>query len=112
MLTGRQGPLTRARIGLAFMLCTPQPHTPMKKSTTLAATALLVSACSHPPTPSPAPAGAPPKVGMANPASVFCIQQGGKLRMVKTALGEHAMCVLPDGREIEEWAFFRQHHTN
>ena len=32
--------------------------------------------------------------------------------MVKTALGEHAMCVLPDGREIDEGAFFRQHHTN
>lgn len=89
-----------------------QLHLLMKKSTSLAATALVLSACSHSPAPSSAPSGTSPNVGMANPASVFCLQQGGKLRMVKTAQGEHAMCVLPDGREIEEWAFFRQHHTN
>lgn len=80
----------------------------MKKTSALAATAVVLSACAASPDPRPQPAT--PSVGIANPASVFCIQQGGKLRMVKTAQGEHAMCVLADGREVEEWAFFRLHH--
>lgn len=79
----------------------------MTKTCALAATALALTACaSGTGNRLPEP---PPPIGMANPASVFCIQQGGKLRMVKTAQGEHAMCVLPDGREVEEWAYFRQH---
>lgn len=49
-------------------------------------------------------------VGMSNPASEFCEQQGGKLRMVKTERGEHGICMLPDGRALEEWALFRQYH--
>lgn len=78
----------------------------MHKTSALVATAALISGCAnHEPAAQPAP-----MVGMANPASVFCVQQGGKLRMVKTERGEHGICVLPDGREIEEWAFFRQHH--
>lgn len=79
----------------------------MNKTNALAATALALTACASAP-PSSQPAN-PPHVGIANPASVFCIQQGGKLRIVKTAQGEHAMCVLADGREVEEWTYFRQH---
>ena len=84
----------------------------MHKSATLAASALLLSACAAPPAPSTPDksTAAVRSVGLANPASVFCIQQGGKLRMVKTSQGEHAMCILADGREVEEWAYFRQHH--
>ncbi len=52
----------------------------------------------------PSPDGAAiPVVGMANPASVFCEQQGGTLEM----LDQTGMCKLPDGRMIEEWAYFR-----
>ncbi|XLM22412.1 DUF333 domain-containing protein, partial [Chromobacterium piscinae] len=44
-------------------------------------------------------------VGMANPASVYCVQQGGKLLPQKDAAGnEYALCQLPDGRAVEEWA--------
>lgn len=79
----------------------------MQKISSMAASALVLSACAAPPTP---PTEAAPQLGLANPASVFCLQQGGKLRRVTTAAGEHGICVLPDGREVDEWAYFRQHH--
>lgn len=81
----------------------------MKKTSALAATALALTACA---TATGSPPKNTPKVGIANPASVFCIQQGGKLRIVKAAQGEHAMCILADGREVEEWEYFRQHHPS
>jgi putative hemolysin len=42
--------------------------------------------------------------GLSNPASEFCIKNGGKLEMRKGAAGEYGVRRLPDGREIEEWA--------
>lgn len=78
----------------------------MKKTASMAATAWILGACSSAALP-PSP---PPTIGMANPASQFCVQQGGTSRTVQTAAGEHSICMLPDGREIEEWALYRQHH--
>lgn len=52
----------------------------------------------------------PSAIGMANPASVYCIEQGGKLEMQQTAAGEVGICHLPDGTKVEEWEFFRAHH--
>lgn len=47
-------------------------------------------------------------VGMANPASTFCIQQGGTLEIRKDAEGNQiGFCKLPDGTVVEEWEFFR-----
>jgi putative hemolysin len=37
--------------------------------------------------------------GMSNPASDFCIKNGGKLE-IRTS----------PGRKIEEWAYYRAHH--
>lgn len=52
-----------------------------------------------------------PAVGMANPASEFCVKQGGKLEMKKDKDGgEYALCHLPDGSAVEEWEYFRSHH--
>ena len=52
-----------------------------------------------------------PAVGIANPASEFCVKQGGKLEMKKDKDGgEYALCHLPDGTVVEEWAYFRQHN--
>ena len=49
-------------------------------------------------------------VGMTNPASVFCVEQGGTLEPRKDKDGnEYAMCHLPNGTVVEEWALFRQH---
>lgn len=51
-----------------------------------------------------------PVVGMANPAAEFCVSQGGRLESKKDAEGnEYALCHLPDGSVVEEWAYFRAH---
>ncbi|MBV7482955.1 DUF333 domain-containing protein [Bordetella sp. BOR01] len=49
-------------------------------------------------------------VGMPNPASVYCQEQGGQLRIVNTQDGQVGMCVLPNGEEIEEWELYRRDH--
>ena len=49
----------------------------------------------------------PHKVGMANPASEYCIEQGGKLEIKDEANGQAGYCRLPNGAVVEEWAFFR-----
>lgn len=46
------------------------------------------------------------KVGMANPASEFCIQQKGKLNIKNEANGQVGYCTLPNGQVVEEWEFF------
>ena len=46
--------------------------------------------------------------GLANPASVNCIQQGGRLEIRHDAKGgEHGVCIFTDGRQCDEWALFR-----
>jgi putative hemolysin len=46
--------------------------------------------------------------GIANPASVFCADNGGTLEIRQYADGgEYGMCVFSDGSECEEWAYFR-----
>lgn len=67
--------------------------------------AILV-ACGAPAQLTPAPTSAP-AAGMANPASVFCQQNGGTTEIRKTAQGEVGYCVFPDKSECEEWAFMR-----
>ena len=44
---------------------------------------------------------------IANPASVYCVQQGGRVEIVTTEKGQVGICVLPDSRRVEEWEFFR-----
>jgi hypothetical protein len=46
--------------------------------------------------------------GVANPASVFCIEQGGTLEIRDEQNGQTGYCSLPDGTVIEEWEYFRQ----
>jgi putative hemolysin len=45
---------------------------------------------------------------LANPASVFCVQSGGKSEIRKGPRGQYGVCRLPDGRVVEEWAYFRE----
>jgi putative hemolysin len=88
----------------------------MKKTLTVLSALLLLgillSAC----TPAAAPTGYPaPAVtntsssaGIANPASVFCTEHGGKLEIITAADGSQtANCTLPDKTVCEEWAYFR-----
>lgn len=46
--------------------------------------------------------------GIANPASVYCEKQGGKLE-IRTAPdgGQTGYCIFSGGKECEEWKFFR-----
>ncbi|MFH1837902.1 MAG: DUF333 domain-containing protein [Candidatus Kuenenbacteria bacterium] len=50
-----------------------------------------------------------PAIGnMPNPASVYCVKQGGKLEIRKDKQeNEYGICIFSDGSECEEWAFFR-----
>ena len=52
----------------------------------------------------------PTAIGMANPASTYCVEQGGKLEIKQGADGEIGMCQLPNGTTVEEWEFFRANH--
>lgn len=44
---------------------------------------------------------------LANPASIYCIEQHGTVEIRKEAKGETGYCHLPDGTVIEEWKLFR-----
>jgi putative hemolysin len=45
---------------------------------------------------------------LANPASVFCAQSGGKSEIRNGPRGQYGVCILPDGQVVEEWAYFRK----
>lgn len=51
----------------------------------------------------PQPSVTTTRTGLANPASVFCVDQGGTVEIVDEASGQVGYCNLPDGRRIEEW---------
>ena len=73
---------------------------------------LLLTACSPKPQPAETgPAAAPPAAaGVANPASVYCIEQGGTVEMREGPGGTAGYCRLPDGRVVEEWELYRTTH--
>jgi len=51
------------------------------------------------------------KVGMPNPASVYCLKLGGKEINTSTKLGVSTDCLLPSGERIDEWALYRRDHS-
>lgn len=50
--------------------------------------------------------------GMANPASVYCVQQGGTLEIRDETGGQVGYCHFANGQVCEEWALFRSNGTN
>jgi hypothetical protein len=49
-----------------------------------------------------------PQAGVANPASVYCTQNGNKLEIHTAADGsQNGVCVFPDASKCDEWAYFR-----
>ena len=71
----------------------------------LLVSALVLAACG---TPKPEPTPEPAQGELANPASVYCQEQGGKLEMRTDAQGgQYGVCIFDDGSECDEWAFFR-----
>lgn len=55
-----------------------------------------------------APAEPQANPGLANPASVNCIDKGYTRETRRDSVGnEYGVCMFPDGTECGEWAFFR-----
>jgi putative hemolysin len=50
-------------------------------------------------------------VALANPASVFCEEQGGQVEIVEEAEGQRGECVFPDGTRVDEWEYYRANAT-
>jgi putative hemolysin len=44
---------------------------------------------------------------MANPASVYCKDNGGTLEIINEAEGQRGICTLKNGIKCDEWAYFR-----
>lgn len=63
----------------------------------------LMTACGDDSKPTPTTTSA----GIANPASEFCVAQGGTVEIVDEAGGQVGYCSLPDGTRLEEWEYFR-----
>ena len=54
------------------------------------------------------PVTTPGQSAIANPASVYCGQNGGTVEIIKgTSGGEFGMCTFANGTSCEEWALFR-----
>jgi putative hemolysin len=71
---------------------------------------IVLTACSAPQTqPVVAPLSTEStQANMPNPASVYCEKQGNKLEIRTAADGsQNGVCIFPDGRECDEWAYFR-----
>ncbi|MCA2002436.1 MAG: DUF333 domain-containing protein [Chloroflexi bacterium] len=72
---------------------------------------LFLSSCSPPATETAAPAPEQTETkapsGMANPASVYCLEQGYKSENRLDASGNaYGVCIFPNGSECDEWAFY------
>jgi len=75
----------------------------MKNILLLGAIVASLAACSA----TPNKEMTPPKIGMANPASKYCVEQGGQLEIKNEANGQVGYCKLPNGKVVEEWELFR-----
>lgn len=52
-----------------------------------------------------------PNLGMPNPASQYCVEQGGRLLIKNEKNGQVGYCHLPNGQVIEEWSLFGKSQT-
>jgi putative hemolysin len=76
----------------------------------LALPSLVVACGGDEPAPASTSAATPESstvTGLANPASEFCVEQGGTVEIVEKEGGQVGYCNLPDGSRIEEWEYFR-----
>ena len=74
---------------------------------TLILATLVVAACGAEPTPVPTEEPFESPLGLPNPASQHCVDQGYQLEIRDEAGGQVGYCLFPDGTECEEWAYFR-----
>jgi putative hemolysin len=74
---------------------------------TLVLSTLIISGCGAP-TAQPTEIPAPTPVGLPNPASAYCEEQGYTVEMRTDASGgQYGVCVFPGGNECDEWAYYR-----
>jgi len=74
---------------------------------TLVLTTLIISGCGAP-TARPTEIPTPTPVGLPNPASAYCEEQGYTVEIRTDASGgQYGVCVFPGGNECEEWAYYR-----
>lgn len=69
---------------------------------------LVTQACNSAvsdPTQTPFQEGNNEFVGIPNPASFYCQEMGYALELRETDQGTEGICILPDGKECEEWDF-------
>lgn len=45
---------------------------------------------------------------IANPASSYCLDEGNRLEIRSDSNGQYGVCISPDGKECEEWAYYRK----
>ncbi|MFA5126810.1 MAG: DUF333 domain-containing protein [Patescibacteria group bacterium] len=48
-----------------------------------------------------------PNAGTNNPASVNCLQKGGRVEIRQAKNGQYGVCLFDDNRQCEEWALLR-----
>jgi putative hemolysin len=75
--------------------------------------AIIAASCSQgsAPSDSVSPTTSDSVMGVANPASQYCLEQGGELDLVDETAGQVGYCILPDGTRIEEWELFNSQST-
>ena len=78
---------------------------------TMIAASLGAAACGSDDAPSDT-TPSPGSTQIANPASEYCVAQGGTLDIVDEADGQVGYCTLPDGTRVEEWEYFRSQTGN
>jgi putative hemolysin len=82
-------------------------HRAHRLTVLLAVPILALAACGDDDEPTPASTTPGTDTGLANPASVYCEEQGGTVEIVDEDGGQVGYCNLPDGTRIEEWEYFR-----
>tara|TARA_Y100001956_G_C4121008_1_gene187403 strand:+ start:1067 stop:1327 length:261 start_codon:yes stop_codon:yes gene_type:complete len=48
---------------------------------------------------------------MANPAAVYCVQQGGELETVNENDQRLTYCVFSEDNRVEQWEYYRNNHN-
>lgn len=74
----------------------------------LTAATVALASCGDDPADNDSPDGGTDNTAqIANPASQYCLDQGGTIDIVDEAGGQVGYCTLPDGTRVEEWEYFR-----
>ncbi len=48
---------------------------------------------------------------LANPAATYCVESGAQYEIRDGVNGQSGVCILPDGREVDAWEYFRENHS-